>query len=337
MAKKPACVLIFAFFILFSTSALSAADEINKNFHRSFDVKKGDALSLRFGDGNVKIVPWEKDVIDVSVRYRADIAVAGVRLGGRNDFEVEFRQTSDTVYVTGKEPSGGAIGFYNEKVYEYVYEIHAPDYVRLDLEGDDGDVTVENWAAEIDCRIDDGDVQLKSISGGRTAIRGEDGDVKIEKLTGDLTIGIDDGDVTLTACDLGSCRVESEDGNVTVRQSGGSFDITVDDGNVVMENIKAQLLHIVTADGDIEVELLAGPTLDAELQTDDGDIRIDLERGFPVSFNVSADDPDYIHLDLEAIEGYKEDRYGKSGSINGGDGRLRIRTADGDVEIREKR
>jgi len=336
MARKSLCALTLSFFLFFCGLGLAAAEEINKNFHQSFNVKGGDSLCLRFGDGDVTVVPWEKDVIDVSVRYRADIDVAGIRLGGRNDFDVEFRQSGNTVYVTAKEPSSGAIGFYNKKVYEYVYEIHSPGTVRLDLEGDDGDVMIENWRAEVECRVDDGDIHLKNIAGGRTDVRTDDGDVTIDTLSGDLTITIDDGDVILTACDLGSCRVDGEDGEVKIRQSKGSFDITVDDGNVIMERIEARGLHISAAEGNIEVDLLAGPALDAELKTEDGDIEINLEKGFSVSFHVSADDTDNIRLDLTGIESFKEDRYGKSGSINGGTGRMRVRTDDGDVTIRGK-
>ncbi len=337
MPKKFIYAALVAFFFAFYASGPAAAEEINKNFHQSFDVKAGDSLCLRSGDGDVKIVPWEKDVIDVTVRYRADIDVAGIRLGGRNDFDVEFRQSGDTVYVMAKEPSSGAIGFYNKKVYEYVYEIHSPSTVRLDLEGDDGDVMIENWGAEVACRVDDGDIQLKNISGGRTDLRTDDGDVTIDKLSGNLTISLDDGDVTLTGCDLESCRVDGEDGEIRVRQSKGSFDITVDDGNVIMERIEARGLQISAAEGDIEVDLLAGPIpLDAEIKTEDGDIEIALEKGFSVSFHISADEPDNIRFDMTGIESFKEDRYGKSGSINGGAGRLRIRTDEGDVTIREK-
>jgi DUF4097 and DUF4098 domain-containing protein YvlB len=337
MAKKSLCALTLSFFLFFCGLGLAGAEEINKNFHQNFNVKEGDSLCLRFGDGDVTIVPWEKDVIDVSVRYRADIDVAGIRLGGRDDFDVEFRQSGNTVYITAKEPSSGAIGFYNKKVYEYVYEIHSPATVRLNLEGDDGDVTIENWGAEIECRADDGDIHLKNIAGGKTDLRTDDGDVTIDQLSGNLTITLDDGDITMTACDLESCRVDGEDGEVKVRQSKGSFDITVDDGHVIMERIEARGLHVSSAEGDIEVDLLAGPALDAELKTEDGDIEIDLEKGFSVSFHISADDPDNVRLDMTGIESFKEDRYGKSGSINGGTGRLRIRTDDGDVTIREKR
>ena len=336
MTKKTVLALTVSFLVFISGSKWAAAEEIDKNFHKSFPVKTGDALSLRFGDGNVTIAPWDKDILDVTVRYRADVDLVGVRLGGRDTFDVEFRQSGDTVYVIGKEPSGAALGFYNERVHEYFYEIHSPRTLRLDLEGDDGDLSIEDWAAEIDLRFDDGNIRLKDIAGARTVVRGEDGDVRVEKLSGDLEVNLDDGDLTLVACDLQSGRVESEDGDVTVRQSGGTFDITTDDGCVLLERSEIQGLNISTADGDIEVDLLAGPKLDGELRTDDGNIQVSFEKGFPVSFQATADEADYIRVELEDMEDYREDSRSKSGSINGGTGRLKILTADGDVTIREK-
>jgi DUF4097 and DUF4098 domain-containing protein YvlB len=336
MIKKAPYVLLFSLLIFFAGLETAAAEEIDKDFHQSFDVKQGDTLDLRFGDGDVKIIPWDKNVIDVSVRYRADIDTVGIRLGRKEEFDVEFRQTSNTVYVTGKEPSYATIGFHNERIYEYVYEIYSPDYIVLDLDGDDGDVNIEDWAAEIECRIDDGDIRLRNISGRKTTIRGEDGDMEIDNLTGELAIELDDGDVSLMACNMGNCRIEGEDGEVTIRQSKGSFDIFVDDGDVVMKEIEAHGLNIAAEDGDIELDLLSGGTLDADIRTDDGDINIDLERGFSVAFHASADDADSIRLDLDDLEDYREDEETKSGSINGGNGRLRIRTADGNVIIKER-
>jgi hypothetical protein len=123
--KKTLLVSMFLFLFLIAGSGMAAAVEINKEFHQSFDVKEGDSLNLRFGDGDVKIIPWDKNIIDVRVRYRADIDTVGIRLGRKQEFDVDFRQTSNTVYVTGKEPSYATIGFHNEKTYEYIYEIHS--------------------------------------------------------------------------------------------------------------------------------------------------------------------------------------------------------------------
>jgi len=336
MAKKSSTLLILSLFILSGFVTTAAAKEINKDFHQSFDVKTGDTLRLKHGDGDVKLIPWEENVIDVKVRYRADIDAVGIRLGSRDDFVVEFRQTGSTVYVEGRETSRGTIGFYNKKRYEYVYEIHSPDYIELDLSGDDGDVEITDWAAKIDCRIDDGDVTLRNIDGEHTSIWGEDGDITIDDLTGELTIELDDGDLYLSGLNTPRCRLEGEDGDIEISAAEGSFDIAVDDGNVTMRQIAASGLIIRANDGDIDLDLLAGQKLDADIRTDDGNVSIDLERGFSLSFNASADDVDYIHVDLKDVQNFREDRVSKSGVIGGGEGRLKIETADGDITIRDK-
>ncbi len=334
MTKKLSSILILSLLIFSTHVGMALAKEINKDFHQSFDVKEGDTLRLKHGDGNVQLTPWDKDIIDVKVRYRADIDAVGIRLGSKDDFNVEFRQTGNTVYVTGKETSRGTIGFYNKKQYEYIYEIHSPDYIKLDLDGDDGNVDISGWTAEIDCRIDDGNITLRNISGEKTTIRGEDGDIEIDNFTGDLTIELDDGDVFLTACDMPRCRLRTEDGDIEISESKGSFDITVDDGNVTMRQITARRLIMRSEDGDIDLDLLADETLDADIRTDDGNVTVSLEKGFSLSFHVSADDVDYIRIDLDDIENYREDDHSKSGRIGGGNGRLKIRTADGDITIK---
>lgn len=334
MTKKISSILILSLLVLSTQVGRALAKEINKDFHQSFDVRMGDTLRLKHGDGDVKLIPWEKNIIDVKVRYRADIDAVGIRLGSKDDFIVEFRQTGNTVYVTGKETSRGTIGFYNKKRYEYIYEIHSPDYITLDLDGDDGDVNISGWAARIECRIDDGDITMSNINGDKTTIRGEDGDVEIDNLTGDLTIVVDDGDVYLTACEMPHCRLEAEDGDIEISEARGSFDIAVDDGNVTMRQITAAGLIMRAEDGDIDLDLMAGETLDADIRTDDGDVHVGLERGFSLSFQASADDVDYIRIDLDDIENYREDRVSKSGRIGGGNGRLKIRTADGDITIK---
>lgn len=335
MTKRFFSVLVFSFLVFASGFRLAAAEEFNKEFHQSFDVKMGDSLRLRHGDGNVRLIPWEKNIIDVKVRYRADIDVFGIRLGKRHEFDVEFRQTENTIYVTGKETSDATIGYQNKNVYEYIYEIHSPDYIKLDLEGDDGNIDIESWKAEIECRIDDGDLHLRNIEGEKTTIWGEDGDVEIDNLKGDLTIEVDDGDLILNACETMHCRLEAEDGDITISRSKGSFDIIVDDGNVDLKQTEADRLDIQTEDGDVDLDLLAVEMFEADIRTDDGDVIVDLDRGFSTSFYVSADDADSIRIELDDIEDYKEDRSTKSGSIHGGKGRMKIRTADGNITIKE--
>jgi hypothetical protein len=121
----------------------AAGKEIKKDYHETFAVQAGDRLHLVHGDGEVNIEPWERDEIDITVVYHTEFSKVGV--GSDPDFEVEFRQSGGTVTVIGKEAQTVVVGFTSRRHYEYSYTIRAPEYLRLDLEGDDGDVQIVKW------------------------------------------------------------------------------------------------------------------------------------------------------------------------------------------------
>lgn len=331
MKKFMLAVLFIVILILFIGSA--AAKEINKHFHQTFDVKQGGVLHLSHGDGDVTIIPWNEDKIDVEVNYRADIDKVGI--GREHNFDVEFSQRGSSVYVTEKERYAFTIGYIDVKRYEYIYEIKAPNYIRLDLKGDDGDVNIEGWREEIECRLDDGDLVLKDIDASRTRIWGEDGTTEIEKFKGELSISVDDGDICLSRCVMPECKLDMEDGNIQVQNSSGSFDITSDDGDVIIDQTRAEKLYIRANCADIDLNLLVSDTLNADIKTDDGPVRVNLERGFSTSFYTYSYNG-RIRIELENIENFEDELHSKSGEINGGKGRIRIRTSDGNITIGEK-
>ncbi|MCK4410155.1 MAG: hypothetical protein KAW67_08720, partial [Candidatus Eisenbacteria sp.] len=57
--------------------SVASAREIDKDFHKTFDVSEGVVLRLDYDDGDVTITPWDQDVIDVVVRYHADVKAIG--------------------------------------------------------------------------------------------------------------------------------------------------------------------------------------------------------------------------------------------------------------------
>jgi DUF4097 and DUF4098 domain-containing protein YvlB len=331
MKKLILIVLFLVILTLFIGSA--PAKEINKDFHESFDVKTGDVLHLTHGDGDVTILSWDKDIIDVKVHFRANVERVGI--GQEYHFDVEFSQRGNSVYVTEKESSGFTIGFSSFKTYEYTYEIKAPNYIRLDLNGDDGDVNIQGWREEIECRIDDGDLFLRDIESGRVRLWGEDGTIEIEKIKAELSISMDDGDIYLAGCEMPECRLDMEDGDAHIQDSSGSFDISSDDGDVIFDHTRAEKLYIRANDGDIDLDLLKSGKIDVDIKTDDGPVRVNLEKGFSIHFYAYSDDG-RINIELENIEKFEDERHAKSGEINGGRGRIRIRTSDGNITIGEK-
>ncbi len=328
---------VFALFIpafLMASTISAEASKITKYFHESFDVKKGFILHLRHGDGDVTITPWDQDVLDVEVRYRAEYKTIGI--GGKLEFDVEFKKTGDVIHVISQEKCSGSIGFHSHRKYEHTYTIRAPEYLELNLDGEDGDVDVENWQGNIDCTLEDGDVNLRDIFSDLTNVNLEDGDLRIDGLEGDLLVDGEDGDVVLRDAKIQQCRIRLEDGDLTIKRSQGEFEINVEDGDITLDQVQAEMLDIRAEDGDVEIDLLKTEGIDLDIRAGDGNVTVDLEPGISTAFSIDTDEG-RIRTDLPGAEKFNNERHRISGEIHGGKGRIRIRTADGNVVLRESR
>jgi DUF4097 and DUF4098 domain-containing protein YvlB len=331
MAMKRTLMLVGA--VLVALSVLAAGDAsariIEKNYHEQFDVQQGHRLVLVHGDGDVVITPWDRDVLDVDVQYRTRVTKIG--LGKDPDFEVEFRQSGDEVLVTGHETSAVTVGFFSREEYEYVFTIKAPAWLELELDGADGDVSIEGWRGEIDADLEDGDVRLLDLDVPRARFGLEDGEFRAEGLRGDLQVELDDGDVVLEDCHA-RCRIELADGDIRIKNSEGTYDCEADDGEIELIRIRLEAGEIRTEDGDVDLELLRVDRLDLDVTTDGGDIAVQLEEGTSATFDIEADDGG-IRLDLPGAD-VDEDDDRASGRIGDGSGTIRIRTEDGRVSLR---
>jgi len=295
---KSMTVLLMAgmFLVMTGAPATSAGKEIKKDYHETFRVAAGDRLYLVHGDGDVSITPWEQDELEVTVDYHVEINRVGV--GSDPDFEVEFRQEGGTVHVIGKEKSMTTVGYVSKKQHRYLYTIKAPPTLHLDLEGEDGDVEIERWSGEVQCVLEDGDLTLTDIAAARTMLELEDGDLFVQDLEGSLT-------------------ARSEDGDVDVVRA------------------RAENLEIRTEDGNVVVDILPVPELDLHVETGDGDITVDLAAGLSARFSVDVDDGG-IRLDLPGARIERDEEDSAAGSIGDGAGRIRLRSGDGRVTLRQR-
>ncbi len=315
-----------------SISQPCSAHKVTKNIHKSFEVKRGMALRLSHGDGDVTIKPWDRDVLDVRVHYDAEIKTLGS--GKVPDFEVEFRQRNGLIHIIGKEIASGILGICLFSRCEYTYTIRAPDYIELDLNGDDGDVQIEGWRGKIDCSIDDGDVELRDTRAPRIKVKFQDGDVHVENCRGEFSLIGDDGDVTFMNCETKHCRIRLEDGDLEMRRCSGDLDIRTDDGDVTLSRVQSRNLDIKVQDATVEVDLAGKDIINVEISTDDGNIILDIGPGISAAFSIDVDDGT-IRVDLPAAVKIEKGRHWMTGEMRGGKGRIRLRTADGSVLLRE--
>ncbi|MBN1165288.1 MAG: DUF4097 family beta strand repeat protein [Candidatus Krumholzibacteriota bacterium] len=321
--------------LLVSLFALPAsAGDIKKHFHEEFKVDRDTRLRLKHGDGNVTIRNWNKDTLDVEVRYHASHKHLGS--GKERDFTVKFSEKNGYIEVVGKETSPGFLGFQVFILKEYTYTIYAPSYLDLDLDGEDGDIYIEGWKGDIECQTDDGDVDLFDVRNARTRIKFEDGDINIEEYEGTLTLIGDDGKIGITDSRVTDCNIQGEDGDVKIKNSEGNFEIEVDDGQITLYKLLSHRLDIRSSDGDVDIELLQVEEIDLDVLTDDGDVTVMLEPDISLAFSVDVEDG-RIRVDLPGAEKIRKGEHWFSGILRDGKGKISIRTQGGSVTLKEIR
>lgn len=198
-----------------------------------------------------------------------------------------------------------------------------PKTCDLEINTDDGDITIENINGDIEIKTDDGKVNISQIDGdiiagsddGSITIDNVNIDNKLQRNNGRIDIQTDDGRVILSRI-LGNIKVRSDDGSARAEGIVGDVDMQSDDGRITAIYCKdaggVYNVSMVTNDGAIDFTAPANFSADVEVITDDGSVNTDL----PIQ-----------------VRG-KLGKRGIKGVIGAGQGRLFIKTDDGSVRIR---
>ncbi len=320
--------------VLVATVSTAAADtkEIKKDFDETFQVSAGAFLELHTGDGDVTVVPWERDEIRVVVHYDATVSIGGI--WKQTDFDVEFEHTGNIVRVVAHEPTSSGFGWIRRNTRKHVYEISAPSYTEIDINGDDGDVLISGWRQDINCSLDDGDVTLSDVECDRINVSLDDGDTRLDDIKAAVHVSSDDGDITMQNWICPSVRMSLADGDIFLMNGIGDVYASLDDGGLTVRDVMAEAFSASGEDGDMEIELTSEGALEVEIATDDGDIDLWLHPSVSAMLAVAMDDGD-VSIAHEGLSGIEKRRHRFTGKLGAGDGSLRIRTADGDVMIKE--
>ncbi|MBD3366643.1 MAG: DUF4097 family beta strand repeat protein, partial [Candidatus Eisenbacteria bacterium] len=278
-----------------------------------------------------RVVPVDGNTIDVRVTYRVDVKRIG--FGRDPDFEADIRRVDGRIIVDGTEIPGGTSFVRFSTVEEYVYTIEAPAWVRLELAGDDGDVEIENWQAPIELTLDDGDVEIAGGDIGMLELRFDDGDISLSDVAGELSLAGDDGDVLMDLCRFPFARIGLEDGDVLMRDCAGELVVTLDDGDVALFDVASERVELRGDDGDVRIDLPNAGPVDLDVELDDGDIDVVYAEGLSAEFLVTTDDG-RVDVHSDGVRDYAQTEHRTSGTIGGGEGRIRIRTDDGDISVR---
>ncbi len=325
-------VALGALAAVLATSA-ARAELIEREYHERFPATAETRLELSHGDGDVEVRASDGDEVVIDVEYRTE--AKGLGVGDSRRFEVRFEQNGNVIRVREENDFSMRFGIRIMNRLVYRYTIKAPPTVTLSFEGDDGDVTIERWRADIACTTDDGRIALTDIAADLTHVTTGDGDVSIDGLSGELRVSSDDGEIRIAHAECDRIGLSAHDGNVRVDESRGEFEVLTDDGHVRFDAVAASACRIRTEDGDLDLELADAGPIDWDLRTDDGDVRIRVPGELNARFTLESEDGG-IDVDLPGADDVHEDAHGVAGRLGAGDGRIRVATESGHIEIRER-
>jgi DUF4097 and DUF4098 domain-containing protein YvlB len=217
-------------------------------------VQKGTRLNVNNFAGEVLLKTWDKDSLHVVARHQARA-------------RVNIRQVTGAVNIT----SSGAMG-----PSSVDYEITAPAWMPVRIEGTYNFVTIEGAQAEVFANTVRGDVVIRGGTGVITA-KSVEGEVDIHGARGKVTVSSVNETVKI-ADSTGEITAETVNGDITMTGiDSKSVDASTVNGDIVYEGKIADGGHYAfnTHNGDISLGLPDNANATFSLRTYNGSVSTD--------------------------------------------------------------
>lgn len=132
----------------------------------------------------------------------------------------------------------------------------------------------------------------------------------------------------------GKATVETTNGALTIDGVHGNLDLETTNGGITVTR-SAGAVEASTTNGGIEVELTEVPDgSDLSFETTNGGVTVRLPRDIRVSLDAATSNG-RVSSDFDVEGAQSKSRRRLSGDINGGGGKLRVRSTNGSVKIEE--
>ena len=207
-------------------------------------VSRGTRLAINNFAGEVVIRAWDKDAVRVQAR-------SGMRA------KVNVRTEAGVLSIDA--------AFLNSKNGSVDYEISAPAWMPMNIEGQSDFVTVEGIQAEVSITTVRGDIVLKGT--GPATAKTIEGAIEVDGARGKTTLSSVNEDITV---------------------SGGTGDIVVDttNGSITLSRIASSNVEVTTVNGDVTYEGALADKGHYSFSTHNGDITVTVPDTANATFNV---------------------------------------------------
>jgi hypothetical protein len=219
-------------------------------------VQKGARLVVNNFAGEVVVHTWDRDSVHVTARHRTRT-------------KVNIRQTASGLTISASGTMGPASSV--------DYDITAPAWMPVRVEGTYNFVTVEGAQAEVSAESVRGDIVVKGGAGFVTA-KSIQGEIVVEGSRGRIAAQSVNEAIRITDS-TGEITAESTNGAITMtRCSAQSVDASTVNGDITYDGSLAASGHyqFSTHNGDVSLSIPEGANATFTVRTYNGEFRSDL-------------------------------------------------------------
>ena len=277
---------------------------------KSFTVNKGGTVEVTTSVGDIRISPWEKNEVYVSVEGIDDEDIG----------QVKMVQNGNVVRVSYRTRWGEGSGHVR-------FNVSVPSQFNLDLSTSGGDLEVKGTLnGKIDGSTSGGSIKLGNVLSGPVDVTTSGGDISAGKMEGEIRLKTAGGDIQVGGVN-GSLYASTSGGNIQVETVTKTLDAKTAGGNITIGDVGGEA-HVSTSGGDVNVGKVSGR---ATLSTAGGDIELKGASG-RVSAKTSGGD-----VKLQDISG-SIDAKTSGGEVDAelipsGKGGSRLSSSGGDIRL----
>jgi DUF4097 and DUF4098 domain-containing protein YvlB len=204
--------------------------------------------------------------VDVNVVEGSDGSI-GIEVKGsdRNLDLLEIVHTGDVVTVRTKKGGRRWRGRGSS------IRLTVPTSTAVTARTASGDLRISVPVSDAEIDTSSGDIHLASVS-GRGKVKAASGDITIGSTVGEIRISTASGDVRLDEVD-GDVSIGTASGDVRLGAAHGSIEVKTASGDVTIRRFSGVMLEGGAMSGDFQIGLVAGMSIDADIQTRSGRFR----------------------------------------------------------------
>jgi hypothetical protein len=303
-------------FVALLVFVLPAQAVIDRVIDKTFEVKPG-TITVRADtfSGGITVTTSDDPQVRVLVRQTVeatDEKAAEKLLAG---LDVKLEQSADGVVALKIHPRHAVRWTWqNWSPAALAIEIRAPRNCQLDLQSQEGAITVGT---------------IKGNVRARTAA----GTIFIGEIDGEIAATNTRGDISVTAC-TGSLKLLAKNGNVLIGRSGGRAELSAVDGVIEVQAARGPVIARGNRT-DIKVSFVHPLQEASDLSADGGDVTVGFDPRSAATLNARASKFSSVRvrdLVVTPVRGKPGDS-ALTGTLNGGGPLIKIRASGGHVRL----